>query len=57
MNRREFLQCAAVLVSGAGAGQLAFALSAEQQPHKSHLDFIFNKSSESNSGMRGLSFG
>lgn len=31
MNRREFLQCAAVLVSGASASQLGFSLSQEQQ--------------------------
>jgi len=31
VNRREFLQCAAVLVSGATAGQLGFALNQEQQ--------------------------
>ena len=30
MNRREFLQCAAVLVSGASASQLGFSLSDEQ---------------------------
>lgn len=30
MDRREFLQCAAVLVSGTGAARLAFALSEEQ---------------------------
>ena len=33
MNRREFLQCAAVLVSGASASGLAFALSEEQQQY------------------------
>jgi gluconate 2-dehydrogenase gamma chain len=31
MNRREFLQCAAILVSGATASQLGFSLSEEQQ--------------------------
>jgi gluconate 2-dehydrogenase gamma chain len=31
MNRREFLQCTAILVSGASASQLGFALSEEQQ--------------------------
>ena len=31
MNRREFLQCAAILISGASASQLGFSLSAEQQ--------------------------
>ena len=31
MNRREFLQCAAILVSGVGASQLGFSLSEEQQ--------------------------
>jgi gluconate 2-dehydrogenase gamma chain len=31
MNRREFLQCTAILVSGASAGQLGFTLSEEQQ--------------------------
>lgn len=31
MNRREFLQCAAILVSGASASQLGFALNEEQQ--------------------------
>jgi gluconate 2-dehydrogenase gamma chain len=30
MNRREFLQCAAILISGASASQLGFTLSAEQ---------------------------
>ncbi len=30
MNRREFLQCAAILISGASASQLGFSLSAEQ---------------------------
>ncbi len=30
MNRREFLQCAAILVSGLGASQLGFSLSEEQ---------------------------
>jgi hypothetical protein len=31
MNRREFLQCAAILVSGLGASELGFSLSKEQQ--------------------------
>jgi hypothetical protein len=31
MNRREFLQCAAIVISGASASQLGFSLSAEQQ--------------------------
>ncbi|MFT4519464.1 MAG: gluconate 2-dehydrogenase gamma chain [Halioglobus sp.] len=31
MNRREFLQCAALLVSGATASQLGFSLTEEQQ--------------------------
>jgi hypothetical protein len=31
MNRREFLQCAALLISGASASQLGFTLSEEQQ--------------------------
>ena len=31
MNRREFLQCAAILVSGTSASQLGFTLSEEQQ--------------------------
>jgi len=31
MNRRELLQCAAILVSGASASRLGFALNAEQQ--------------------------
>ncbi len=31
MNRREFLQCAAILVSGASISQLGFSLSEEQQ--------------------------
>ncbi len=30
MNRREFLQCAAILVSGVGVSQLGFSLSEEQ---------------------------
>jgi gluconate 2-dehydrogenase gamma chain len=30
MNRREFLQCAAILISGASASQMGFTLSAEQ---------------------------
>lgn len=30
MNRREFLQCAAILISGVGASQLGFALTREQ---------------------------
>jgi len=30
MNRREFLQCAAILVSGVSASQLGFSLSEEQ---------------------------
>ena len=30
MNRREFLECAALLISGAGASQMGFALSEEQ---------------------------
>ena len=33
MNRREFLQCAAILVSGASASQVGFSLSEEQQVH------------------------
>lgn len=33
MNRREFLQCGAILVSGISAAQLGFALSAEQQAY------------------------
>lgn len=31
MNRREFLQCAAILISGASASQLGFTLSEDQQ--------------------------
>ena len=31
MNRREFLQCAAILISGVGASQIGFSLSEEQQ--------------------------
>lgn len=31
MNRREFLQCAAILVTGASASQMGFSLSAEQE--------------------------
>jgi hypothetical protein len=31
MNRREFLQCTALLISGASASQLGFSLSDEQQ--------------------------
>jgi len=31
MNRREFLQCAAILISGSSATQLGFSLSEEQQ--------------------------
>ncbi|HEY6131651.1 MAG TPA: gluconate 2-dehydrogenase subunit 3 family protein [Halioglobus sp.] len=33
MNRREFLQCAALLISGASASQLVFSLSEEQQAY------------------------
>ena len=33
MNRREFLQCAAILVSGVGASRLSFALTQEQQQY------------------------
>lgn len=33
MNRREFLQCAAILVTGASASQLGFALTGEQQAY------------------------
>lgn len=33
MNRREFLECAALLIGGASASQLGFTLSAEQQRH------------------------
>jgi hypothetical protein len=33
MNRREFLQCAAILITGASASQLGFSLSEEQQRH------------------------
>lgn len=31
MNRREFLQCAAILVSGSSAAQLGFSLTEEQE--------------------------
>jgi gluconate 2-dehydrogenase gamma chain len=31
MNRREFLQCAAILISGSSAAQLGFSLSEEQK--------------------------
>jgi hypothetical protein len=33
MNRREFLQCATLLVTGASASQLGFTLSAEQSTY------------------------
>jgi len=33
MNRREFLQCAAILISGVSASQLGFSLSEEQQAY------------------------
>ena len=33
MNRREFLQCAAILVSGASVSQLGLALTQEQQQY------------------------
>ena len=41
MNRREFLECAAILVGGASAGRLAFALSPEQQAYLANApDYI-----------------
>jgi len=33
MNRRDFLQCAALLVSGAGASQIGFSLNPQQQEY------------------------
>ena len=33
MNRREFLQCGALLVSGLSASQLGFSLTEEQQAY------------------------
>lgn len=33
MNRREFLQCAAILVGGLGVGELAFGLTDEQRAY------------------------
>ncbi len=33
MNRREFLQCAAILISGTSAAQLGFSLSEEQSDY------------------------
>ncbi|MCB1844431.1 MAG: gluconate 2-dehydrogenase subunit 3 family protein [Halioglobus sp.] len=33
MDRREFLQCAAILVTGASASQLGFTLNAQQQAY------------------------
>lgn len=33
MNRREFLQCAAILISGSSAAQLGFSLTGEQQAY------------------------
>ncbi|GAB5449833.1 MAG: gluconate 2-dehydrogenase subunit 3 family protein [Halioglobus sp.] len=33
MNRREFLQCAAIMITGASATQLGFALSDEQKTY------------------------
>lgn len=50
MDRREFLQCAAILVGGATASQLGFTLSAEQETYlatapnynKSKVDYLTN---------------
>lgn len=33
MNRREFMECAAILISGMSASQLGFALSEQQRKH------------------------
>ena len=33
MNRREFLQCAAILISGSSAAQLGFSLTEEQEAY------------------------
>ena len=33
MNRREFMECAAILISGVSASQLGWTLSAEQRQH------------------------
>ena len=33
MNRREFIQCAAILVSGVSVSQLGLALSDEQEQY------------------------
>ncbi len=33
MNRREFMQCAVIMISGASAAQLGFALSPEQETY------------------------
>jgi gluconate 2-dehydrogenase gamma chain len=40
MNRREFLQCAAILVNGLAISQAGFALSQEQKHFISRSDYI-----------------
>lgn len=40
MNRREFLQCAALLVSGVAASRVGLALTAEQQHFMAGADYI-----------------
>lgn len=55
MNRREFLQCAAILVSGGTASQLGFSLTQEQEVYlASAPDYNKGKSSYLNPGQRRI---
>lgn len=55
MNRREFLQCAAILVSGSSASQLGLALSPEQQVYLATApDYISNKVDYLSAGQRRI---
>ncbi|NND66528.1 MAG: gluconate 2-dehydrogenase subunit 3 family protein, partial [Halioglobus sp.] len=55
MNRREFLQCAAILVSGVSANQLSFALSREQEVYLATApDFISRKIDYLTEGQRKI---
>lgn len=55
MNRREFLQCAALLVSGASASQLGLALSREQEVYLATApDYISGEASYLSAAQRKI---
>jgi hypothetical protein len=50
MNRREFLQCAAIIISGSSASQLGFALTEEQKVYLATAPSFIDRNVQAFSG-------